>query len=346
MENDLMNAAVITAPGTVSVGQIERWLPGKDEILVRCKAAAICTTERRLFSGDLKFYPALGGHEFSGVVEQVNDARSGLEPGDHVAIDPNHRCGRCHYCVRGHNNLCANRFAAATRSNYIIVGGGFAEYAVLVPGQAVKIPEETNLDEASLLEPLSCCIHSMKKTHLPLGGTIAIVGAGTMGAMHLLLAKLSGARVIVSDPDEARLSLLMKMGADILINPQLDDPVQVIKDHTQGRGADAVVVAASARPAGEQALKMVGPTGVIVFYASLYPPGNLDLDWNRVHYEEITIRGTEGSTNKDFHEAVALLVSGAVDLSPLISRAISLEELPDELGSKPAGETQRVIVRP
>ena len=108
---------------------------------------------------------------------------------------------------------------------------------------------------------------------------------------------------------------------------------------------DAVVVAASARAAGEQGLAMVGRAGRLVFYASLHPRESLELDWNRIHYEEITIAGAEGNTERDFREAVALLAGGSVDLRPLISRVIDLEELPEELASKPAGDVQRVVVR-
>jgi L-iditol 2-dehydrogenase len=200
--------------------------------------------------------------------------------------------------------------------------------------------------EASLMEPLACCLHSIKKAHLRSGDTIAIVGAGTMGALHIMLAKHFGAKTIVSDIDQARLEFVEQIGADVIVNPSVDDAVEVVKDHTDGRGADAVIVAASTRRAGEQALILVGPTGHIVFYASLYPKGFIDFDWNRIHYQEITIAGTEGHTSEDFHEALALAESGAVNVRPLISRIIPLEELPDELASKPAGETQRVVVKP
>jgi L-iditol 2-dehydrogenase len=107
-----------------------------------------------------------------------------------------------------------------------------------------------------------------------------------------------------------------------------------------------VIVAASTRKGGEQGLILAGPTGHVVFYASLYPKGMIDFDWNRIHYLEINIAGTEGHTMEDFQEAVGLAGSGAINVRPLISRIIRLEELPAELASKPAGETQRVVVRP
>lgn len=345
MSMELMRAVVITAPNTASVQQIERWPVEPGEILVRCKATAVCTTERRVFSGDLKLYPTIGGHEVAGIIEWVDERVADLKPGDHVTIDAVNRCGRCYYCIKGHNNLCVDMYKSRKETGYFLIGGGFAEYVTLLPSQVVKLPQEVSLEEASLVEPLACCIHSLKKAQIAFGDTVAIVGAGTMGAMHVMLAKLLGARTIVSDLDEARLDLVKQVGADVTVNPQVTDPVQVVKEYTEGRGADAVIVAASHRAAGEQGLAMVGPLGRVVFYASLYPPGTLDLDWNHIHYKEITITGTEGKTDRDFYEAAKLLESGAINVRPLISRVISLDELPAELASQPAGETQRVVVR-
>jgi len=345
MSAELMRAVVITAPKTASLQQIERWSPEPGEILVRCRATAICTTERRLFSGDLKVYPVIGGHEFAGVVEWVDDQETDLKPGDLVTIDAVTRCGRCYYCIRGHNNLCVDMYKPRKDYGYVLIGGGFAEYVTLLRSQVVKLPENADLEEASLVEPLACCIHSIKKAQLSFGDTLAIVGAGTMGAMHVLLAKLMGARTIVSDLDQARLDLVKEVGADVTVNPEGENPVQVVKDYTEGRGADAAIVAASHRTAGEQGVAMVGRLGRVVFYASLHPPETLPLDWNHIHYGEITITGTEGKTNRDFHQAAELIGSGVINVRPLISKTITLNEVPEELGSKPAGEMQRVVVK-
>lgn len=346
MNSELMRAVVITGPKEASLQYIERWSPEPDEILIRCEAAAICTTERRVFSGDLKYYPAIGGHEVAGVIASTGETKSNLKPGDRVAIDNGNRCGCCYYCIRGRDNLCVDFFKPRKQSAYVLIGGGFAEYTTALPNQVIKLPDSLSTEEASLMEPLACCINSIKKAAVSFGDTVVIVGAGTMGVLHLMLAKRLGAKTIVNDPDEHRLQLARQLGADVTINPSVDEPVKVVKDQTDGRGADAVIIAASVKAGGEQGLRLAGPGGRVVFYASLYPKGNIDLDWNRIHYQEIVIAGTEGCTHKDFHEAVALAGSGAVKVGPLISKTIQLEELPAELASRPAGETQRVVVKP
>jgi|SRR5262245_5307775 len=345
MSNEMMNAVIITAPQTASLEQIERFSPKPGELLVRCRATAICTAERRAFSGEMEFYPLIGGHELAGVIEEVNDPGSDLKPGERVAVDTHIRCGQCHYCLKGLNNQCIRMFEIPKDAKYVIMGGGFAEYITAMPRQIIRLPDHVALEDASVMEPLSCCIHSIKKARLSFGDAVVVIGAGTMGVMHTMLAKLTGARVIISDPDEARLSQARAGGADVTVNPQRDDLTTVVKDHTQGRGADAVIVAASVRQAGEQGLACMGRGGRLVLYASLHSKGMLDLDWNRIHYQELNITGSEGATGSDFREAVALFSQGAINVRPLISRIISLEELPEELAAKPAGETQRVVVR-
>ena len=345
MRSDSMRAVVITGPNKASLQEVGRMVPVPGEVLVRCHTAAICTAERRVFSGHMRYYPMIGGHEFTGTVERVDGLEIDLDPGDRVAIDASTRCGRCYYCVKGRNNQCVKMFEFRHDYDYYQMGGGFGEYVALRPSQMIKLADHVDLEEASVLEPLACCIHSLKRAQIRFGETVLVIGAGTMGGMHVMLAKLAGASVIVSDIDPVRLAQAGQLGADRTVNPETEDLVAVVKDLTAGRGADGVIVAASSRGAGEQGLRCVGRTGRLVFYASLHPSGMLDLDWNRVHYEEIVITGTEGHTDQDFHEAVALVSNGSVSVRPLISRVISLEELPAELGSRPAGETQRVVVR-
>ena len=345
MESELMRAVVITAPRTAVIQNIRRWSPGPGDVLIRSHNVAICTAERRMFSGaQSRFYPAIAGHELAGVVEWADESQSALKRGDHVALDVMIRCGHCYYCIRGRNNLCIDMYKTRKESECYIAGGGFAELLCVPAYKAVKLPQSTDLEQASLVEPLACCLRSIKKAQLSFGDTVAILGAGTMGSLHTLLAKLWGARTIVTDIDEARLKFVKELGADVTVNPLQDDPVQAVKDLTDGRGADAVIVTASAKKAGQQALTMVARAGHIVIYSSLHPSEPLDLDWNRIHYEEITITGTESKTDRDFREAAALLGSGAVNLRPLISKVISLDELPAELASSPTGETQRVVV--
>jgi 2-desacetyl-2-hydroxyethyl bacteriochlorophyllide A dehydrogenase len=340
-----MKAFIVTGPRTACVQVIQRWVPEAGEILVRSKAVGICTLDRRLFSGTFPHYPVIGGHELAGEVEWADERQCAFKRGDRVAVDVMNRCGRCHYCLKGSNNVCVDMSKPRRSSEFVIAGGGFAEYVLVPFHQAVKLPDGSNLEEASLVEPLACCLHSIKRAHLSPGETAVILGAGTMGTLHVLLAKLGGAHTIVSDLDDERLRFVQGQGADLTVNPRTHDPVQLVKDYTQGRGADAVFVTANSIKAGEQALAMVARTGRVILYGSLHPAAALQFDWNAIHYQEITVTGSANNSDRDFQEAANLLGSRALSLQPLVSRIISLDELADELMCSPAGKTQRVVVR-
>lgn len=345
MATETMKAFVITAPQTGGVQQIARWVPAPGEVLVRSRAVAVCTLERRIFAGAAPRYPVIGGHELAGVVEWVDGDQPGLKPGDRVAVDVMRRCGHCRYCRQGSNNICVEMNLPRRNSEFAVVGGGFAEYVAIPARQAIKLPEDLDLGAASLIEPLACCLHSIKRARVAPGDTVAVFGAGTMGVLHVLLARHAGARTIAIDPDEARLDFARRLGADFVLDPGSDDPARFVKDRTEGHGADVVIVAAGSMTAGEQALETVARTGRIVLYASLQPTAPLPLDWNMVHYKEIVVTGSANNTDADFREAAGLVSDRAVDLQPLVSRRIDLDELSGELLSSPRGKTQRVVVQ-
>jgi L-iditol 2-dehydrogenase len=289
-------------------------------------------------------FPTIGGHELAGTVHAVNDPRSDLAPGMRVVVDAARRCGRCDYCLKGADHLCAEMREKRRPGGFVRIGGGFAEYTVVPSAMALRLADHVGFEEASLIEPLACCLHSVRKAGLNADETAVVFGAGTMGSMHVMLGKLRSARVFACDPDGARRAFAEHLGADEVLDPRTVDLIEFTKEHTAGRGADVVFVTAGSKAAGEQALALVAPLGRVVFYASTQPPLSLELDWNRLHYSESIVTGSRGKTAADFREAAALLESKQVDLRPFVSRVIRLEELPGELACTPAGSTQRVIV--
>jgi len=339
-----MKAFVMFGARDGRVIDLDPFEPGAGEVVLRTRATAICTTERRIFDGSLKIpYPVIGGHEVSATVEHVAGPESGLAPGDHVVLDGVNRCGRCHYCVRGQSNLCP-RVYNTRRDPYQIVGGGFAETMTVPLSRIHRMQGDVPYAEAALTEPLSCCIHSIKRSRLEFGDVAAVIGAGTMGALHLRLAKMAGATVIVSDPDARRRDLAKALGAHLTIDPSSGDPGALIKEYTGGRLADVVFIAASNRTAGQQALGMVDRAGRVIFFAATHPPERLDVDWNLLHHKEVSLVGSVGKTADDFREAAALIANHAVDVRPLVSRTIPLDALQQELSERPAGDVQRVVV--
>ena len=343
--NARMQAFVMTGVGQGSIRELDRFPPAPGELVVRSRAVAICTTERRIFSGDVTIpFPVIGGHEVSGTVVDAADNDRGVEVGDHVVLDAVKRCGRCSSCIRGHSQLCDRRYAARRRG-YQLVGGGFAQFLSVPAEHVFRYFGPVSPEEAALAEPLACCVHSIKRGGIRSGDTVAILGAGTMGVLHLLLSRMRGAHVLVLDRDRVRLGLARRLGADCTIDISRQEAAAAVKRRTRGRGADAVFVAASARSAGETALRLVAKSGRVILFASTRPPENLQVPWNLLHDREVSLEGSVGKTADDFGAAVALISNGSIDLKPLVSRVIPLSELGAELPRSPAGAVQRVVVR-
>jgi L-iditol 2-dehydrogenase len=337
-----MKAAVLTEPGAIAVREVERpSLDGGAELLVRVACCGICTLEQRLFSGAMKIgYPLVPGHEAAGEIVEVRPgAAAGFRPGMRVALDLVYRCGYCRFCRTGHSNLCVHRFDAGVH-----VLGGFGQYVAVRATQAFPIPETLSFEEAAFAEPLACCIHSLTKVGLRMAEDLLVIGAGPMGQMHLQAALCMGARVFVSDPDQARLELARTMGAFQAIDPSAEDLRAAIARHTDGRGVDACVLTSPALPALADAVQAVAKSGRVNIYTSYTDQPAIPLDANTLHRSEITLTGTEGRTERDFEQAVRLLAFGKVNVRPLVSRKVGYADLVDGIRAAMAGTVYRVLL--
>jgi L-iditol 2-dehydrogenase len=337
-----MRAAVLTAPESLEIRDVETPVPGPSELLVRLKACGICTLEQRLFTGEMKMpYPLVPGHEASGEVAAAGpEVPPGFAPGTRVALDLVMRCGTCHYCRTGRSNMCQNRFNANQR-----VLGGFGEYIVVRPSQAFPIPGGLSFEEAAFAEPVACCIRSLKRVGLRLAEDLLVIGAGPMGQMHVLVASRMGARVFVSDPDAARCAMALRAGAVAAVDPTGGALAALVKEQTDGRGVDACVVTSPAPAALETAFASISKTGRVNIYTAYSGKTAIPVDANVLHRSEYAVTGTEGRTERDFHQAVRLLSFGMVDVKPLISRTVGFGGLEAGIRAAIAREGYRVLLR-
>ena len=336
-----MKLVELVKPGQVRVKEasIPEPLPG--EVLVRIKACAICTLERRLFTGDQEiFYPLVFGHEVSGVVEEVGEGVfTDFEPGEPVVLDLLNRCNECSFCRTGRSNQCINKFDPG-----LPVLGGMAQFVARPARQVFRINKEVGFLQAALTEPLSDCIHSLMRTHLSPHMKIFIIGAGTMGLLHLAIVKHYGMIAAISDLHPDKLDIAARMGADHVIDFSREDPPQVLQERAGIEGADVVVVTAPGKEPVEEALKTVGTMGIIVLF-SANPKGiKVELDPNFLHYEEVTITGSESRTEKDFYQAVSMQNSGDLRLKELISAVFPIEEAQRALEASLDPAFYRVVV--
>ncbi|HOX33357.1 MAG TPA: alcohol dehydrogenase catalytic domain-containing protein [Spirochaetales bacterium] len=336
-----MRAAVLTAPGKLEIRELPLPRPERDELLVKLKACGICTLEQRLYRGAMQMpLPLVPGHEAAGEVVEVGPAVVGsYVPGTRVALDLVTRCGECYYCRIGKSNLCSNRFKPGQR-----VLGGFAEYLAVRPSQAYPLPPGLGFDEAAFTEPLSCCVHSLKKLKLAMTEDLLVVGAGVMGLLHLLVARCMGLRTTVSDPDPSRLEAARRLGADFAVDPAGSDLGAFALDITEGLGYSACVVTSPAPEAFASAAAALAKCARVNIFTSYESAMALPLDANEIHRRELTVTGTEGRLEEDFFQALRLLAFEKVDVRPLISARTSFSTIAAGFEEALSGRSYRVLL--
>jgi L-iditol 2-dehydrogenase len=235
--------------------------------------------------------------------------------------------------------MCSNRFKKGQR-----VLGGFGEYIAVRASQIYPIPDSMSFREAAFAEPVACCIRSLKKVGLTLAEDVLIVGAGPMGIMHQQAALCMGARVFVSDPDTERLALTEKLGAYRTIDPTREDPGEVLRSETDGRGADVCVITSPAASALKNGFEAVGKVGRLNIYTSYSEKLPFPMDANTLHRNEVLVTGSEGRTEQDFLQAVRLVGFGKIDVSPLISETVGLNDIEKGLAAAMSPKTYRVLL--
>ena len=320
---DKMKFVELAAPREVRVREVKIPRPGHGEVLVRLKACAICTLERRLFTGEQKIgYPLVFGHEVSGEVVEVGEGvLSDLQPGEPVVLDLLNRCGECPFCRTGRSNQCENKFDPG-----LPVLGGMAQYVSRPARQVFRIDGKVSFLRAALTEPLSDCVHSLMRTRMSPDMKVMVIGAGTMGLLHLAIVKHYGMFCAVSDVHPAKLETAASLGADRTIDISVEEPAGVLRESVGPKGVDVVIVTAPGKEAVEEALDVVGTLGIIVLFSANPEGVRIELDPNVIHYRELTVTGSESRTEKDFHQAVSLQNAGDMRLEKLVSAVFPIAE--------------------
>ncbi len=341
---DRMLVGAISAPHHVELMSVAVPAPGPGEVLVRIRGTAICTYEQRTFSGQqTNTFPWLGGHEIAGEIAAIGPAvPDGLAVGDRVAVG-SAGCGCCHWCLTGQDRACLRHYTYAT---YGAASGlaGFAEYK-MHPADGVYAVGDAPFELAALAEPLSCAVHAVRMLSIDLAEDVVVIGAGVMGLLNVLALKQRGARVIVSELDEARLDVARRLGADELVDAGAD-PVERVRELTEGRGASAVIAAVGGATVNTQALAMLAERGRLLLFAGAHPEAPLELHPNTMHNHEQLVMGAVSGDKRDFYVASRLIRYGQVDLRPLVQGTYPLTKLADALDAALLPGAYRIVVMP
>ena len=321
---------------------------GPGELLVKIGTALTCGTDVKTYKRGhpilIKNTPALFGHEYAGTIEEVGAGVKGFEAGMRVVATNSAPCGECFFCKRDMPNLCA-------KLKDSLVNGAFAEY-IRVPEAVVRwntkqIPDSLSFRDAALSEPLACVVHGIEESNIRLGDTVVVIGAGPIGQMLIMLAKKNGAStVIASDLAQLRRDIAKKAGADVVVDPSKENPIERVREETSGFGADVVIEAVGIPQTWEQGVEMTRDAGTTVLFGGAASGTKFEIDTVRFHYGQLTIKGVFHLKPRHVEQALKLIIAGDVNPDLLITHEMPLEKITDALEKMSKGQTMKVAISP
>lgn len=335
-----MRASVFLGNETFRVEERPMPTAGFGEVVVQNLVCGVCGTDVHIYHGEPGSAdvnpPVVLGHEYAGIVTEVGEGVLSLKPGDHVTIDPNIYCGKCEYCRNGKKQLCETMEAIGVTRD-----GGFEEYSVVPEAQAFLLSPEVPMEVGAMAEPVACCLHGIDLAGIRPGQTVCVVGGGAIGLIMCQLALLSGsAQVCLSEPDEKRRQVGLSLGVSCAIDPTSPDDVQELLNT-----ADVVIECVGNLPAVQSAFRFAKKGATIVLFSVPKPDSAFDLPLFDVYKKELTIKGS--FVNPDTHaRAVALLNSGKLDFSAIITHRFPLDKLEEAIAMQMSSESIKVVVCP
>ncbi len=317
-----MQAAILKSLRKIEVEDYPLRSLTKDELLIKVSCCGICGTDHHIFDG--KAYssiPVIMGHEFAGIVEDVNGYDSQIKAGDKVAIDPNIYCGYCNYCRRGKINFCENYKALG-----VSVNGGFAEYSIVPVSQVYQLPPEFDMSVAAFAEPVSCCLRGIEHANIKPGESVIIVGGGTIGLIMVQLAKIAGAsKIILVEPYLFKQVIALESGADFAISPYDENFIDIINSFIDN-SPDVIIECVGKKQSVELSLKLTGKGTRVIIFGLAPQDHNIEINIQHLFKNEIKIFSSFLNPYT-FKPAVDLLVSGRINVKKLISNQVSLNNI-------------------
>ena len=337
-------------PNNYEVTEIDKPVCGDDEILLEMKAAALCGTDKRIFTGGKTkgVRPdSVIGHEICGLIAEVGSKVKGFSVGDRVAIANVIPCGHCPACLSGRENACMERKAIGYEFN-----GGFEEYLVVPEvcirsGNVIKLPDSVSFASGALIEPLACCIRGLRNTGTGFNDTVLVIGAGPIGLMHIQLSKIAGAqKVIVSEPDAEKRNIALKLGADRVVDSMNESLEQAVMEETGGDGVDRIVMAIGVNALVNDTLKLAKKGGTVCLFAG-FPKGKTsDIDPSIIHYNELNVTGSTAYKRIDYLQAADMVMTGKIDLDAIVSHKFKLADFREALDLHMAGTALKIVIEP
>lgn len=343
-----MKALLLTDYKQLEVTDVDEPLMTYEDVLIQVEACGICGSDIHGYDGSTgrRIPPLVMGHEAAGIVVSVGASVDDLVPGDRVTFDSMVSCGRCEFCRAGRQNLCNHRRILGVSCGEYRRHGAFAE-RIAVPRRIVyRLPNEMPFEHAALVEAVSVAVHAVGVTPVKLGDTAIVVGAGMIGLLTIQAVKAAGAsRVIAIDVNEKRLRVAKDLGATDVYNSKECDVPTTVRELTEGRGADVALEVVGATETVTTAIESVRKGGHVTLVGNVSP--TIQLPLQSVVTREISLQGTCGC-NGEYPQCIDLMRSGAINVAPLITAQITLNDGPEWFKRLHAGDPDqmKVVVRP
>ena len=344
-----MKALLKERPGPgLSLLDIEKpWIVNPDDVLFKVEYCAICVGETKVYdwnewaANDKTIQlPTVLGHEAAGVVVEVGSEVKDFKPGDLIVNDPLIPCGRCYQCRDGATNMCINREIYGKRR------GAFAEYAVLPERVICHLPQKLSLEEGALLENFSIGVHAVEVEWHDPGDWAVVIGCGPIAILAAQTLAAWGVNVIMSDMVEARLEMARAIsGAVAVLDVSREDPIQAVAELTKGKGADFVLEAAGTQSAWDQAFDMVRTRGTVVTIGTFNDPVSFN-PFFKMTRREIKLQSTMGRTWETWRRMNQLIDAGKVNLKPLITDILPMEEYQKGFELVKSYSVQKILLKP
>jgi len=321
-----MRAIVIHKAGDLRIEDAAVDTPGVGQVLVRMAAGGICGSDLHYFNhggfGAIKLRePMILGHEVAGHIEALGEGVDGLAIGDLVSVSPSRPCRSCQYCEQGHLNHCENMRFYGSAMPFPHIQGAFREALVADASQCVKA-HGLSAGEAAMAEPLSVCLHAARRAGELLGKRVLITGSGPIGTLSVLAARAAGAaEIVVTDLVDPALAYATSVGADRVIN--VADNPDGLTSYQAGKGTfDVLFECSGAAPALSAGIAAMRPRGVVM---QLGLGGDMSVPMQALTAKELDMRGSF-RFHEEFQMAVDLMRRGTIDVKPLISHTVALED--------------------
>lgn len=324
---------------------------GKGELLVRVHTCGICGTDLKKIATGSHSAPRIFGHEIAGQIAAVGKGVNKWKPGDRVMVFHHIPCRECYYCRHKTFAQCETYKKVGCTAGFEPAGGGFAEYIRVMDWIAeqgtIRIPDDVSYEQACFVEPVNTCLKGAENLNLHRGETVLVIGQGPIGIILGTLAKRAGATVVTTDLYPQRLTIAKDLGLTIGIDASRSDAVKVVREMTEGRGADAAILAVGGNKLIRTAMDAVRPGGRVLLFAQT-ARGEATIDPAAVCVDEKTLLGSYSASIDLQDESVRFVMGREMNFERLISHRYSLADSVKavELAANPQPDSMKIAIQP